>query len=257
MTATPRPRRLSLLLVAAALLAACASPGGGSRDILWHLVSECVDPGAAGYCTACRAPIEGTCGGDRGCRKSLDVWARTSRYVAIRDIKMCGCPEGFVHGLALPRARVTGVEDPARPDGIWQFAWDAARARIGDERQIALAVNPPGLLRTQDQLHVHLVRLRPDARAGIEASAPTRIDRLDEAWAAASHQAAARRLSAYGVLVIRSDSSDGFLVLAQEDSPEDAYTAASCRSGSGRATPLAAARAARNLPERAEATRRA
>lgn len=230
MTAPRRGRRLALLVFVASLaLVACGARIGGSRDILWNLVSECVDPGAASYCATCRAPIEGTCGGDRGCRKSLDVWARTPEFVAIRDIKMCGCPDAFVHGLALPRTRVTGVEDPKRPEGIWRFAWDTARARIADDRQIALVVNPPGLQRTQDQLHVHLVRLLPTARAEVERSSPTTIQSLDQVWDAAARQAAAKKLSDYGVLVARADAGDGFLVLAEPGSPEDRFTAATCR----------------------------
>jgi CDP-diacylglycerol pyrophosphatase len=229
-TGLRRGRRLALSsLVAALAFAAGSPPIGGSRDVLWSLVSDCVDPGAASYCTTCRAPIEGTCGGARGCRKTLDVWVRTPEYVAIRDIKMCGCPDAFVHGLALPRARVTGIEDPRRPEGIWRFAWNTARTRIADDRQIALVVNPPGFQRTQDQLHVHLVRFLPAARAEVEGSSPTRIQSLDEVWAAAARQAAAKKLSRYGLLVARADAGDGFLVLAGPDSPEDRFTAATCR----------------------------
>jgi CDP-diacylglycerol pyrophosphatase len=147
--------------------------------------------------------------------------------VAIRDVKMCGCAGPFVHGLAMPRAKVGGVEDARRPAGIWAFAWDAARARIGREAEIGLAVNPRGL-RTQDHLHVHLVRLKPEARTRLGASAGTTVDRLDAVWDAAARQAAASGMDDYGVLVTRAPAG-GFLVVAYTGSPEDDFTDALCR----------------------------
>lgn len=226
----PAAARIRLLvLVGVAVVAGCAPQGGGSRDVLWRIVSRCLDASAPGYCSTCEAPIEGTCGAARGCRATVDVWAKTPDYAAIRDIKMCGCPTGFVHGLALPRARITGVEDPGRPSGIWRFAWDTARSRIADEEQIALAVNPPGLGRTQDQLHVHLVRLTPGARARVLADSPARSPDLDRAWDVAARDAAGRGLATYGVLVIRDGAAGGFLVLARPVSPEAEFTAGTCR----------------------------
>ena len=55
------------------------------------------------------------------------IWALTEEYVAIRDLKMCPCGADFVHGLALPRFTVMGVEDPQRPNAIWRFTSDAAQ----------------------------------------------------------------------------------------------------------------------------------
>lgn len=107
--------------------------------------------------------------------------ARVPEYVAIRHLKMCGCAAGFVHGLALPRFTVTGGEDPRRPDGIWRFAWDVAREHIPQEDKIALAVNLPEL-RTEDQLHLHLVWLLPDARPRVDALRPIKVERLEEVW---------------------------------------------------------------------------
>jgi len=101
---------------------------------------------------------------------------------------MCGCPSGFVHAIAMPRFPVTGVEDARRPDGLWSFAWDAARSRIAEPSEIALEVNPPSK-RTQDHLHVHLVRLSADARAWVTALEPVRIGRLDDTWIAAAANA--------------------------------------------------------------------
>lgn len=218
-----------LAIVSAAVLTGCAVHGGGSRDILWGIVSTCLDAAAPGYCTICAWPIEGACGDARGCKATVDVWAETADYVAIRDIKMCGCPTGFVHGLALPRARVSGVEDARRPAGIWPFAWQTVRGRIADEQQIALVVNPPGLERTQDQLHVHLLRLIPGARARLAADSPARAPDLDLVWDVAARHAAAKGLASYGVLVMRDDAANGFLVLAQRESPEHQFTAGTCR----------------------------
>jgi CDP-diacylglycerol pyrophosphatase len=156
------------------------------------------------------------------------VWALNQEYVAIRDLKMCGCPAGFVHGLALPRFTVTGVEDPRRPDGIWPFAWDVARARIPEEDEIALAVNPPEL-RTQAQLHLHLVRLLPGARAQVDALRPIRVERLEDVWPAAAEHAASRQLASYGVILIRG-LDGGWLVAAVGGSPEGSFTRSRCVS---------------------------
>jgi CDP-diacylglycerol pyrophosphatase len=218
---------IACLVAVAALLAACATNVPPRGDALWWIVSRCLEPAEPDYCSRCFSPVEGSCGGDRGCLGTTQVWAETPAYVAIRDIKMCGCPRSFVHGLALSRSRVTGVEDPRRPAGIWAFAWEVARQRIPDEREIALAVNPPDR-RTQNQLHVHLVRLAPGARAGVAARAPTPMASLDETWAVAARAAAAAGLADYGVLVVRDDANRGFLVLVDRESPESEFTVGSC-----------------------------
>jgi CDP-diacylglycerol pyrophosphatase len=223
-----RRRPLALLLGWAALTACAAGGPASSRDILWTIVAECLDPARPGYCSRCPSPIGDTCGPGRGCTGTTEVWAETPEYVAIRDVKMCGCPAGFVHGLALPRARVTGPEDARRPAGIWSFAWDSARARIADEMEIALVVNPPRL-RTQDQLHVHLLRLAPGVRARLASRSPARGAALHEVWDVAARSAAAAGLLDYGVLVVR-DEAAGFLVLVEGLSPEDQFTAATCRA---------------------------
>lgn len=216
---------LALLLVLRSTIpagiAADAPPG---RDMLWHIVSECLDPSRPDYCARCTAPLEGYCATPRPCARTTQIWGETADDVAIRDLKMCGCPLGFVHGLALPRRHVIGVEDPQRPAGLWSFAWNVARQRILDEMQIALVVNSPGV-RTQDQLHVHLVRLRPDARPLIAAQA-TRIASLDEVWPTVARQATGR--NDYGVLVVR-DEAGGFLVLTATAPIERRFTIAECR----------------------------
>ena len=190
---------------------------------------ECLDPAAPRYCARCHWPLAGTCDLEYPCTRTTEVWAQTQEYVAIRDIKMCGCPAGFVHGLALPRARVTGVEDARRPAGIWPFAWQTAQSRIADEQEIALVVNPPGLERTQNQLHVHLVRLAPGARVRLAADSPARAPHLDLVWDVAARDAAAKGLASYGVLVMRGEAANGFLVLTQRESPEEKFTDGTCR----------------------------
>lgn len=214
------------LLVAAA--AACATPPAPpARGVLWHLVEQCLDPAAPDYCARCRVPLAGTCGPARGCEDTTEVWAQTPEYVAIRDVKMCGCPAGFVHGLAIPRTPVTGVEDPRRPPGIWRFAWDVARARIAEADDIGLAANP-GERRSQDQLHIHLVRLQPDARARLAGRSPVRVAELDGVWDAATRHAGTPALAGRGVLVVR-DPAGGFLVVTDATSIERTYTVGRCR----------------------------
>lgn len=210
------------------MVAAGCLSAGGSPDALHRVIATCLDTDDPRYCARCPDPQAGYCRLDYPCARTTQVWALNQEYVAIRDIKMCGCGSGFVHGLALPRFTVTGVEDPRRPDGIWRFAWDVTRARIPEEAEIALAVNPPAL-RTQDQLHLHLVRLRPGARARVDALRPRRVERLEEVWAAATEHAASRQLAAYGVIVL--GGLDGsWLVAAVDDSPEARFTRARCTS---------------------------
>ena len=222
--------RLKQLACTAILLAGCALQAPvhalDRSDILLDIVSNCVDPARANYCSLCRVPRnDAACGEALDCRKSTEVWALTDRYTAIRDIKMCGCPADFVHGLALPTYPVRGVEDPLRPEGIWQFAWDAATRRIEPE-SVALVVNPR-LFRSQNQLHVHLLRLAPGARARLEKEVPAYASSLDNIWAIAASAAAAKGLTDYGVLV-RQRQPGGFWVVVTAFSPESAFTQWRC-----------------------------
>jgi CDP-diacylglycerol pyrophosphatase len=208
-----------------ALATGCAS-AGSSRDALLRIVTDCLDTTAPRYCARCPSPQAGTCDLDYPCRRTTEVWAQTEEYVAIRDLKMCGCPAGFVHGLAMPRYPVNGPDDPRRPEGLWGFGWDAARTRIRDEIQIALLLNPAPRL-TQDQLHIHLLRLLPGARERIDALGPATVDRLEEVWLAAERQAAARGWSGYGVIVVAAPVR-GWLVAAGPEVVETALTAGRC-----------------------------
>ncbi len=218
---------LCLLLVAGTLVPVFTA-AAESRDTLLSIVRDCLDMHAPDYCSKCFSPrIESNCAQGRGCKETTQVWEETNAYVVIRDRKMCGCPEGFVHGLVIPRARITGVEDAQKPDGIWRIAWDAAVKRIGDEAGIALAVNP-ARLRSQDQLHVHIVLLRSDIRRTFNKGRIARVRFLDEVWSAAAKKASAMNLKDYGVLVVKQRSGE-FLVLVEEGSPEKLYTLWKCK----------------------------
>ena len=213
----------------AVALALVVTAGCASADTALHRIVElCLDTDDLRYCSRCRNPQAGYCQLEYPCSRTTQVWALTQEYVAIRDMKMCGCPPGFVHGLALPRFTVMGVEDPRRPDGIWRFAWDVARERIPQEDEIALAVNPPAY-RTQDQLHVHLVRLLPGARGRVDGLRPVRAERLEDVWAAATEHATSQGIASYGVIVLNAPDG-GWLVGTVSDSPEGDFTRARCNS---------------------------
>ena len=194
-------------------------------DILLHIVSQCVDPSKANYCSQCMLPRRDANCGVSECKKTNEVWALNTQYAAIRDIKMCGCPAEFIHGLAMPREVITGVEDLNRQEGIWQFAWDVATERI-ELDSIALVVNPKSQ-RTQNQLHIHLVRLDKNARTHLSQYLPVQVDNLESIWATAANAARAKSLDDYGVLVAQSSSS-GYMVVVIPNSPEAAFTIWKC-----------------------------
>lgn len=218
---------LAWALALGSLLALAPPASAGNPNALWEIVDRCLDPKVTGYCTSCPSPrVETGCAANRGCRETTEVWAETPEFVAIRDLKMCGCPDDFVHGLAIPRERVSGVEDPHRPEGIWPFAWSQAQRRIPDESSIALVVNPAGT-RSQDQLHVHLLRLREGARAALASAATVHVEELSTVWSAAARLAEANHLPDYGVLVA-SDPAGGFVVVVDDRSPERLYGVEQC-----------------------------
>lgn len=218
------------LLFFAGAVAAQSAGDGGSRDKLWRIVSACLGPVDAGYCQRCESPrVDSACANKHRCEDTTEVWGETGEFVAIRNIKMCSCPAGFMHGLALPRARNRGVEEAPLPQGIWDFAWAVARGKIPDDSTIALVVNS-ARRRTQDQLHVHLVRLREDARQNFTGRSAS-VLRLDEVARAVSQLAALEPpLKDYNVLVA-SDLKGGFEVLVEisDKSLERAYTHRACR----------------------------
>jgi len=195
-------------------------------DILLHIASQCVDPSKKNYCAQCMLPrVDAHCNDVTDCKKTNEVWALNTQYAAIRDIKMCGCPVDFVHGLAMPRDVVTGVEDLNRQEDIWQFAWDVALERI-EPQSIALAINPKSQ-RTQNQLHIHLVKLDKNARSNFSQYSPVYVDNLKHIWATAEKDAKAKGFNDYGVLLAQSDPGQYVLVITP-NSPEAAFTQWSC-----------------------------
>jgi CDP-diacylglycerol pyrophosphatase len=223
-----RPRRVffSVLLLILSLVA--SADAAGRRDVLWEIVTSCLDPGIANYCTACKYPLAGTnCAAGMACKETTEVWDQSAQFVVLRDRKMCECPGEFVHGLVIPKSRVTGVEDPRRPEGIWEFAWKNALKRISDPSAAALVVNPVAA-RAQDQLHVHIIRLRKDARRQFCKTNLAHVQNLCDVWQRAAKTAAAAGLRDYCVLVA-ADPQGGFLVLVDEASPEKKYAIERCR----------------------------
>jgi CDP-diacylglycerol pyrophosphatase len=207
--------RLAAIVLLVAVVSAATAAGGApprDRNVLWKIVGACLDPEDADYCRRCMSPLAGSaCAGKQRCEHTTELWEETDEFIAMRDIKMCSCPAGFVHGLAVPRAAVRGVEAPQLPQRIWPFAWAVARRKIGDPAEIALVVNS-ARQRSQDQLHLHLVRLRSDARRNLSGRMAS-IAGLDDVWSSASRLAAGSPpLDDYSVLVA-SDLKGGYLVL--------------------------------------------
>ena len=195
-------------------------------DILLEIVQNCLNIKTTNYCQLCRAPqLSANCSGISSCSSSIEVWAENYDFVAIRDIKMCGCPADFVHGLVLPKSVVIGIEDDRRPEEIWQFAWNVAEQRMPIQ-EIALAVNPKSK-RSQNQLHVHLVRLKADWNPKLETSWVGAIENLSQVWSLASQAAKAQQMTEYGVLVSQSPQG-GYRVALTSDSPEGEFTQAIC-----------------------------
>jgi CDP-diacylglycerol pyrophosphatase len=216
---------LSIMLLAYVQSDARAAGPVARSDILLHIVTQCADPTIQDYCNQCMSPrLEGHCGVSE-CKKTTEVWAMNDQYLAMRDIKMCGCPASFVHGLALPRSVITGVEDPKKPEEIWQFAWDQAMKKMEPE-SIALVVNPRGF-RSQNQLHIHLLRLSSKAREKLSQNAPIILENLDRVWSSARQSATSKGLNDYGVIVVQTKDQK-FMVVTTEYSPEGAFTQWRC-----------------------------
>jgi len=215
---------ISALLICATLLPACV--GDGNRDILWNMVANCLDSSVADYEKLCHWPIDNSAA---ACRNTTGLWNENAEFVVLRDRKMCDCLDDktFVHALAVPRTKVTGTEDPNRPVGIWQFAWDNAVKRIVNESEIALVVNPPGNKRSQDQLHVHIVRLNDAGRRLIDVPNVSRVTSLDDIWKKADELAKDKDFDYYGVLVARNPAG-GFIVVVNDHSLEYDFTLAKC-----------------------------
>jgi len=177
-----------------------------------------------------------SCCGDSHLADRDVVLATTPEFVAIRDMRECGCRDGFFAALAIPRSRVTGIEDPRRPEGIWPFAWSVARARIVDEEEIGLVINPENA-RSQNQMHVHLSRLKPEERRRIDGlpdgpnTGGTVLITLDDLHAVFTNVVLALgtdRIGDRGILVLRAASGHGFRALITDRFSPEAFTIARC-----------------------------
>jgi CDP-diacylglycerol pyrophosphatase len=214
-------------LAAAIAVAGCPASRdhpGTRPDALWTIVSRCVDRQTAAYCSC--PPFELSCCGNQSTPDTDVVWARTADFVVIRDLRMCGCAPDFVSALAMPLIRITGIEDPRRPEGIWPFAWSVARTHIPDELAIGLVLNPP-TARTQNQMHVHLLRLQPGVRPWIDGDAPAppgvqvvAVPDLDAVFAAVQARVGAEHMRDTGVLVARARRGGWRAVFTDRTSPQ-------------------------------------
>jgi CDP-diacylglycerol pyrophosphatase len=191
---------------------------------LQRLVTDCLDNSGETYCTSCPWPrTDSGCIADTPCGLTTEIWREDLHYVAIRDRKMCGCADsGFVHGLAIPRALVPGVEAVNRPNGIWKFAWQTALDRGIPPEEISLAINPQWD-RSENQMHIHIARLRATVAPGLGSP----VKDLGAVWKTAGEIAVQRGWADYGVMVT-SDGKEGFMVVVSAESPEDLYQLARC-----------------------------
>ena len=220
-------RFIRLMLLVVAQTVSTSIVAAVPSDTLLHIVQACIDPSTQNYCAQCRLPQKSAgCLTAPTCRSTVEIWAQDNEFVAMRDIKMCGCPDDFVHGLVLPKATITGVEDPNKPDSIWLFSWRVALSRMSEE-DTALVVNPR-LRRTQNQLHVHLVRLKPESRLQLRLHTVGEVTELSSVWRIAQRAADVRKTDDFGVLVFRI-SPDNFGVVISSDSLEGLYTQAVCQ----------------------------
>jgi CDP-diacylglycerol pyrophosphatase len=125
----------------------------------------------------------------------------------------------------MPKATVTGIEDSRRPDSIWTFSWQVALERL-KSHEIALAVNPL-TKRTQNQLHVHVVRLKPGFHEKQSQHVVVSTRDLNAVWRLAQQAADERKMPEYGVLVSAASNGE-FLVTLTSQSPEGQFTQAVC-----------------------------
>jgi CDP-diacylglycerol pyrophosphatase len=212
------------LVVLCSVLSSCS----GQNSRLQRLVTSCIDTSGEDYCAACQWPrTDSSCVTAGNCTASTEIWRENGNYIAIRDKKMCNCSKpGFIHGLVIPRALIGGIESLNRPNGIWEFAWKTAIDKGIHPEDVALAINP-NADRSENQMHIHIARLLPGARAGFQKGYNSRVDRLDQVWRASRENAAKAGLGDYGVLVTQGLDS-GYDVTVSEQNPEHRYTIYRC-----------------------------
>jgi CDP-diacylglycerol pyrophosphatase len=149
---------LSLLLATAPGV----SYGAEKREALWQVVQACrVNHDMTGAAFPC-LDVNVSGGIERG-------------YVILRP------PFGDEDLILSPTRKIVGVEDPslraADAPNYFADAWNARSLLITDKgrplarENVAVAVNS-GLLRTQDQLHLHIGCLTPQVKSSFQAIEP-------------------------------------------------------------------------------------
>jgi CDP-diacylglycerol pyrophosphatase len=197
-----------------------------NRDVLLEIANKCLDVSAPNYCSACATPrLDAACKLELQCRSSLEVWSQNNEFTSFRDVKMCGCNEDFVHGLTIPIKPITGVEDPLRPNSIWNFAWKVGSTKI-PESELALVVNPKNK-RSQDQLHVHMLRFYPERMIDMNLYFAEAVADLDLTWRSAQRYADSKGWNDYGVLITKSAPSS-FSIFVTPFNSEHAFTHYKC-----------------------------
>jgi CDP-diacylglycerol pyrophosphatase len=154
--------RLSLYRLSGAIaLCAALLPGwawAADPDALWKIVhGKCVPHAIAGE-------------GPAPC-SFVDL---AGGYAVLKDIR------GATQFLLIPTAKIAGIESPAilapGAPNYWQAAWQARRfveekaGRRLPREDISLAINAAAR-RSQNQLHIHIDCVRPEAKAALAASA--------------------------------------------------------------------------------------
>lgn len=214
------------IVLFALLIASTHSHAQPNRDLLLGIANQCLNPSVENYCSSCSIPrTDSLCATNQQCRSSLEIWSLNDEYASFRDIKMCGCSPDFVHGLTIPRKPITGVEDPLRPNSIWNVAWNVGLTKIPDS-ELAVVVNPKNK-RSQDQLHLHMLRFIPERMNEMNSYLAGTITDLDLVWGTAQRYADSKEWSDYGVLVIKSKPSS-FSIFVTPFNSEHAFTNYKC-----------------------------
>ena len=166
---------LSIAVVLSAVAGAVSALAGfadGRRGALWEVVRTCiVNHTVTGFAFPC-LEVNTADGEDRG-------------YVVLRR-------PGNPDTILAPTKQVVGVEDPwlwtDKAPNYFEDAWNARSFLAELQRgplshdDVALAVNSQ-LMRTQDQLHIHIGCISPLARRAIGSVAP---ELSDSGWTLAS-----------------------------------------------------------------------
>ena len=151
--------RLGGISLAALVLSVVAVRSEANRTALWRVVESCVlDHEMTGVSLPC-LDVEAAGGDDRG-------------FVILKP------PFGDADTILSPMRRIVGLEDPwlRNPEAPNYFAdawesrkWLPAGARGLAHSDIALAVNSP-LVRSQDQLHIHMGCASPQTRQVLQSA---------------------------------------------------------------------------------------